>query len=421
MTIEGFIESPVSLPLWVGITLLSGAFLYQLCRPFAAVKEGWGWKALLLLAFALASAMVIWVGDNNLLFTLPAFVAVFLLCTRGDRVGRLAVSVIFFCLMMAVCGLIDTYLIVFDSYDVLTRLVRPAVFGLLYLGMRGSLPDVPVQLPRRLWRLVLGLAAMPLCALVAVVLLTAQKYESAAVDRVAMSQGAVVLPFVLLTALVLLRAVLVLTDHERLEQSNRLAALRAVYYEGLRREQTGVRTLRHDLRNHLTALRGLLERGETGRALDYLDRVADAPALRGARRFCENETADIVLAAKAEELEQRGLTADWQIALPAVLPVADPDLCALLGNALDNAIEAACRAGDKRVLVRCRAEKGMLMLRVENALTGEETPGFATTKADKTRHGFGLAGMREIAARYGGTLEARAADGRFELVVCLPL
>ena len=71
----------------------------------------------------------------------------------------------------------------------------------------------------------------------------------------------------------------------------RLAELRAVYYEGLQREQTGVRTLRHDLRNHLTALRGLLERGETGRALDYLDRVADAPALRGARRFCENETA----------------------------------------------------------------------------------------------------------------------------------
>ena len=46
---------------------------------------------------------------------------------------------------------------------------------------------------------------------------------------------------------------------------------------------------------------------------------------------------------------------------------------------------------------------------------------FGTTKADQRAHGFGLRGMREIAARYGGTLEAAARDGKFELVACLPL
>ena len=101
--------------------------------------------------------------------------------------------------------------------------------------------------------------------------------------------------------------------------------------------------------------------------------------------------------------------------------MADTDLCALLGNALDNAIEAAAKAGDKKIFMRCRIDKGMLMLKVRNALAGDEREDLATTKPDQKHHGLGLAGMREIAARYGGILEATADGGFFELLVCLPL
>ena len=55
------------------------------------------------------------------------------------------------------------------------------------------------------------------------------------------------------------------------------------------------------------------------------------------------------------------------------------------------------------------------------ALSGELPPELATTKEDKTAHGFGLAGMREIAERWGGSLETRGTGGRFQLVACLPL
>ena len=65
------------------------------------------------------------------------------------------------------------------------------------------------------------------------------------------------------------------------------------------------------------------------------------------------------------------------------------------------------------------------MLRVVNAYAGKREENgeglFGTTKADKRAHGFGLRGMREIAARYGGTIETTAKDGIFELVACLPL
>ena len=149
--------------------------------------------------------------------------------------------------------------------------------------------------------------------------------------------------------------------------------------------------------------------------------MTTSPALRGTRRRCENEAANAVLTAKAEAMEREGVAADFAVSLPRDLPVADMDLCALLGNALDNALEGTRGAGERRITVRCKADKGLFMLRVENTLGGEVKPDLATTKADKAAHGFGIPGMREIAERYGGTLDAGAREGRFELVVCLPL
>ena len=401
----------------------SGFFLYKLCAPFVRPRKGRFWKVLLFLLLAGSSGMVIWIGDPNLLYTLPVFFALFFLATRGDRVGRLAVCIILFCLEMSVCALLDSYVERINDlfYDVLVRLARPLVFGPLWLLLRRRLPRETVALSRRLWKLVLGLAAMPLCALIAVVLLTFRRYDSIEVNTVAMYQGMVVLPFVFLTSLVLLFAILILADHERLEQAERLTGLREVYYQGLRQQETQVRRLRHDLRNHLTAVRGLLEQGDEQGAIGYLDQIAGSPALRGTRRLCENEAANAVLTAKAEAMEREETAADFAVSLPRDLPVADVDLCALLGNALDNAIEGSRGGADRRITVRCKADKGLFMLRVENTLGGEVKPDLATTKADRAAHGFGIPGMREIAERYGGTLDAGAREGRFELVVCLPL
>ncbi len=334
----------------------SGFFLYKLCAPFVRPRNGRFWRVLLFLTLAGSTGMVIWIGDPNLLYTLPAFFALFLLSTRGDRIGRVAVCIILFCLEMSVCALLDTYVERINRnalYDVLVRLARPLVFGPLWLLLRRRLPREPVVLSRRLWKLVLGLAAMPLCALIAVVLLTFRRYDSIEVNTVAMYQGMVVLPFVFLTSLVLLFAILILADHERLEQANRLAGLREVYYQGLRQQETQVRRLRHDLRNHLTAVRGFLEQGDEQGAIGYLDQIAGSPALRGTRRLCENEAANAVLTAKAEAMEREGVAADFAVFLPRDLPVADMDLCALLGNALDNAIEGSRGAGERRITIRC--------------------------------------------------------------------
>lgn len=406
--------------LWGIMTILDGLFLLGIVSAFVAVRpRWWSWAGMFLL-LSITSGMIIWVGDNNLLMTLPVFVVVYLLCTKGELLGRLATAAIFFCLIMSVCALIDTYLGMLADPAIMGNLGRLISFGLLYL-LLGRSHGQPLALSQRMWKLVLGMAALPFCALAAVVLMTYQKYDSPAVHALAMNQGLLMLPLVLLSSVVILRAAGMLAKYETLDQEKQLQSLREVYYQGIRREQTQLRTLRHDLRNHLTVVRSLLEQGEQRRAEEYLTQLLGSPALTGGGRLCQHEAANAVLAAKLGQMRQLGLDPAFQVQLPEQLPVADADLVALLGNALDNAMEAAEKSADKTVSLVCRADKGMLVVQVVNGLTGQEREDLATTKQDRHEHGLGLLQMRQIAQRYGGTLEAGPRDGRFELLACLEL
>lgn len=114
---------------------------------------------------------------------------------------------------------------------------------------------------------------------------------------------------------------------------------------------------------------------------------------------------------------QAGIIPDISASVPVSLPLADTNRCALWGNAM----EAAEQAEEKTVIVRCEVHKGLFILQVENVLNEELLADLSTTKADKSAHGLGLPSMREIALRNGGTLEISVRDGKFALLICIPL
>lgn len=135
-----------------------------------------------------------------------------------------------------------------------------------------------------------------------------------------------------------------------------------------------------------SAAQGLLEQGDGEGAKRYLEELSQSPSLQGSRRLCDNDIANAVLSSKLPVMERERICTDFEISLPQKLAISDIDLCALLGNALDNAIEAAGKAADKYIMLRVSTGKGILMLRVENALEGEhhwDNGSFQTTKQDK--------------------------------------
>ena len=245
--------------------------------------------------------------------------------------------------------------------------------------------------------------------------------ESILIENLTLFQGMFILPLSLISSVVLLHSILILADYEQKAQAAALAEIREVYYQSLQKEQRQVRTLRHDLRNHLNTVLGLLEEKENQKAQEYLVKLTDSPVLRRSRRLCDNEIVNVVLTSKCEEMERLDIGADIKISLPEQLPFADTDLCALFGNALDNAIDATKKAKNKKITLRCKVEYGMFMLLIQNPLAGDEHEDLSTTKKDKALHGFGLNGMREIVTRYGGIFDAGKKENQFELILNMPL
>lgn len=410
---------------------LGGILMGLTVRRFLPIRKGWFCRFVPVLLFAVVLGLPSWVGDENPILLLPFFIVIFLLCYSGSWYARLIVGIIFYTLLVSLNMMLDsipyysTFIAEVHWEYLILSATKLLVWMVMWVAVQRFVPGSKrLVLVPRLWMLSGGLSLAPFFAVLSLTIWNAKAFDAKAYYHIVTRLAYTILPFTVLSALSLLVTLLVLSRHEELKQAQKAAEIQDVYYQGIKREQMEVRTLRHDLCNHITVAQSLLEQGDNNGAKRYLEELARSPALAGQQRYCENGIANAVLTNKAAVMEQEGIHTDLTISLPDRISIPDTELCALLGNALDNAIEAARTARDKHITVRARADKGMLMLQVENTVGSNplrENGVFKTTKSDADAHGFGLAGMREIAERYGGSLEASVRQGRFDLIVCLPL
>ncbi|HEX2925027.1 MAG TPA: ATP-binding protein, partial [Ruminiclostridium sp.] len=99
---------------------------------------------------------------------------------------------------------------------------------------------------------------------------------------------------------------------------------------------------------------------------------------------------------------------------------------AVFANSFDNAIEACEKLPEeqRKVSAKVRTDKGLFVMKVQNPYSGKivcKNGIPVTTKQNMGDHGFGLAGIREIAARYGGSVDITEKEGQFILLVYFPL
>ena len=102
--------------------------------------------------------------------------------------------------------------------------------------------------------------------------------------------------------------------------------------------------------------------------------------------------------------------------LPPRLPIRDSDLCSLIANLLENALEGSRDVESPAVSVRIGCAKNYLCVRVTNRVSHDvlaENPRLSTTKAHAEDHGVGVPVVRSIVARYDGMLDFSVEDGCF--------
>lgn len=194
--------------------------------------------------------------------------------------------------------------------------------------------------------------------------------------------------------------------------------------ETLRRAQTQTAVYQHDMRHHLTMLEGLVTAGKPEQASQYIRKVQSDIETITPRRYCENELVNLLCSSFAEKAQHAGARLDVDAKLPRELGISDAELCAVLSNALENALHAvaALEEAQRTLSLYCAIRLGKLLIEVKNPYAGELTisPDGSPVTARKG-HGYGCRSIQTIAARTGGLCEFKAQNGIFCLQIVLPL
>lgn len=186
--------------------------------------------------------------------------------------------------------------------------------------------------------------------------------------------------------------------------------------EGLRNSQAQAAVYRHDLRHHLRYLESCIRNCNTDEALSYIssiDKTIDNSLLV---RFCENETVNLILSSYAASAEQAGVDFEAKVAVGSddFDKASAVDLCVILGNVLDNAINAskAC-TGRRYVSVETKRKNGRIFWLIRNPYMGEVHFEGRLPSTEAAGHGIGIKSVAMTVEKLGGMYEFIAEDGVF--------
>lgn len=195
------------------------------------------------------------------------------------------------------------------------------------------------------------------------------------------------------------------------------------YYGEITEKYDEMRKIRHDINNHLSALAVLLDDGKVPEARKYLGEISKEIYGQRLPVYTGRNVLDALLFGKTSLAAAEGIAIEFAFYAPLNENISDYSLCGIFGNILDNAIEA-CRAvdGERRIRLTVKRQMDMLCIFCENPFAGEiDTDEPETVKTDKSMHGFGLKRIRQIAAKYGGTVEIDVKDNIFAISVILSI
>ena len=200
---------------------------------------------------------------------------------------------------------------------------------------------------------------------------------------------------------------------------NELEIMKKSYYN--------IRGLRHDMKHHMNELKLMAGKYDAVEIQDYIDHMEYF--LHNPREIVSsgNVEIDSVLNYMLQRAKEELKTVTVKVILPEEIKHSF-DLNILLGNLLENAIEAAERTENKYLNVSITLQKGILRIRIDNSFVTESTSYkeerdgsriLQTTKKRKELHGIGLKNVKKIVESYNGNMEIHMENDIFSVNIIL--
>lgn len=203
----------------------------------------------------------------------------------------------------------------------------------------------------------------------------------------------------------------------------------AEHYKRLAESTYELRRFKHDFKNMSIAIESLLADEGNSQALQLFKQYNDTLENSGSYSMMF-DTGNGIVDALLTDKQQRAASCNAKIVFQGAFPMkclSPTDICVILGNTLDNAIEACekLQSQDESVIsVNCNCNSGFMFLSITNPICGKidiQNNHISTTKENKTLHGFGLYSLRSIVKKYSGNVELSATDNKFTANIDLSL
>jgi len=190
-------------------------------------------------------------------------------------------------------------------------------------------------------------------------------------------------------------------------------------------QQQEVRRLAHDVKNSLLPVVNALNQEDPAMAKELLVQILDGFAQSPSRIETGYSLIDAILSQKQKQSQDRQIRLNVVHHLHDIQRISDIDLSVILGNALDNAIEATAQTEDinRRVIsLSLQSEKGLLSIKLKNPISGQlitRNGQYLSTKSDHKNHGLGLSSIRILVEKYQGLMQIDTEENTFSLTILL--
>lgn len=218
----------------------------------------------------------------------------------------------------------------------------------------------------------------------------------------------------------------ILSNMFLIEFENRMLRQRVQDYAGrmdiLLQDEEKVKALRHDMKHHLNELKILAARKGNSAIEEYIDDMGEFLANPNEIVSSGNAEIDSLMNYMLRRARQELTIVNVDVHLPGEVNHVF-DINVILGNLLENAIDAAVQTKEKRLDFRMELTQGFLRLQIENSCNGKTTAQghgkLLTTKPDKGLHGIGLENVRKIVEKYDGKMEIHPGENKFCVMLIL--
>lgn len=210
---------------------------------------------------------------------------------------------------------------------------------------------------------------------------------------------------------------------EQLRHTNEQVVLQQEQYTLIRDHVEEAYRVRHDLRHHLHVMKGYLVGGDFDGIVKYIDQLLMSRSLEEVEDCCENRAGSALISHYMGIAKQYDIHMRMVVDIPAKSFVSDQDLCVIVGNLLENAVEACIRQtqGSRFIDVKAAFQsEGTFVLTVQNSHGNqvvEEDGVFYSSK--RQGRGRGVESVRNVVQRYGGVAKFESQGGVFSASVLL--